>query len=55
MHNDQRLKYIFNVIFKGKKLIKWFQSPLQHKGPEFEPFPLFSFSSMNKMDEMFYP
>ncbi len=51
-YNDEWLKYLFlYIIFKGKKLMQWLESPLQPKGVGFKLFPEFSFPSTNEMDE----
>ncbi len=39
------------IIFKGKKLMQWLQSPLWPKGLMFEHFFELSFLSTNEMDE----
>jgi hypothetical protein len=35
--------------------MQWLESPLQPRGPGFEPFLELSFSSTNKMDENKFP
>jgi hypothetical protein len=45
------VKKNFDIIFKGKKLMHWLKSLLQHKGFGFESFLELFFSFTNKMDE----
>ncbi len=49
------LEYFFLHYFQRKITNAMVKVPLVAKGAQFKPFLKFSFSSMNKMDDLFCP